>query len=903
MANQRFKQTNFTAGVLDPKLAAREDITFYYNGLKNAVNQIVIPQGGVTARPGKQFIRALSPVLEVFDLAGATASGPNGGAAADLIDGDEATFLRTSNNLGATDPFVVAHFDLGSAPLIDAVDVVNCQLSSLSLSGEMFIQYSPDDSVWQNFGDAFDLDANKRSRRLRRSSGGVTARYWRLVRVGSTNIVATVELTEVRFWQRGSAVSEGRLFPFTNSTKEAYMMAVSDLNIDVLRGADFKGSISIPHDTAKIPFLNYTQSLDTMLLFHKNVQPWRIFRQGADDEFDWRKQDFDNIPVYDYGAGTGGVNEVQYLNDGGTVASGDRFTITLEGETTSAIAAGGRSTTASAIQAALRALGNTSLNGVTVTDSSEYFAVTFGGDDGAQPWGKMDVRVLKGVSLWSVNRSTKGQRPGEAIMSDARGWPRAGAFHQFRLHLGGIEGVPDAWLASVNKEYFNFDILKDDATKALLFRAESDEVRAIYDIIVGKHLTFFANDGEFYVPNTKIDKEAYPDQTTDVGFKEGLKAYRVQGGLIFLQGIKDAKDPAREVATAIYELVYNDSVVGYSANLLSKLSGHLIKNPVALALRKAINTDENDLMVLVNEDGTGGAFTVLREDDVNAAVPLAVRDGDKIKAVAVDKLRRVYFIVERIINGAPVRYIEMWNDDLYLDCGAVVTMVHESVAASGDAQSIFTYSFTSPADVDDISVRLNGGRLTAVDFSVDLGAKTVTLSAAIAAGIVAGDIIRIAIAQDEITGADHLEGETVATFVDGSPGDYYTVTGGGFTLNAPADQEIQYGFEYDLSGELMPLRVPEAQTLEAEEIRVVNVIMNLFETVGIELKVNGGKWENVPLSVLDSDVLDRSALELLFTGEILSGEYLGQEVGAPVAYRRPQSGPFTLLSMTREVDL
>ena len=59
----KITQTNFTSGVLDPKLAAREDITFYYSGLSGGENGIILPQGNFTARPGKQFVRELARML------------------------------------------------------------------------------------------------------------------------------------------------------------------------------------------------------------------------------------------------------------------------------------------------------------------------------------------------------------------------------------------------------------------------------------------------------------------------------------------------------------------------------------------------------------------------------------------------------------------------------------------------------------------------------------------------------------------------------------------------------------------------------------------------------------------------------------------------------------------------
>lgn len=49
-------QTNFTAGVLSPRLFGRVDLSKYANGAAELTNMIVMPHGGVTRRPGTKHI-------------------------------------------------------------------------------------------------------------------------------------------------------------------------------------------------------------------------------------------------------------------------------------------------------------------------------------------------------------------------------------------------------------------------------------------------------------------------------------------------------------------------------------------------------------------------------------------------------------------------------------------------------------------------------------------------------------------------------------------------------------------------------------------------------------------------------------------------------------------------------
>jgi hypothetical protein len=56
MAKSSAPFTNFTAGELSPRLDGRTDLNKYYNGCKKLQNFLTFPQGGVTRRPGTEYI-------------------------------------------------------------------------------------------------------------------------------------------------------------------------------------------------------------------------------------------------------------------------------------------------------------------------------------------------------------------------------------------------------------------------------------------------------------------------------------------------------------------------------------------------------------------------------------------------------------------------------------------------------------------------------------------------------------------------------------------------------------------------------------------------------------------------------------------------------------------------------
>lgn len=59
MARTQMIKSNFTSGVLDPRLKSRTDITHYNNGVEIGDNIIVMPHGGVRRRGGLRFVHEI----------------------------------------------------------------------------------------------------------------------------------------------------------------------------------------------------------------------------------------------------------------------------------------------------------------------------------------------------------------------------------------------------------------------------------------------------------------------------------------------------------------------------------------------------------------------------------------------------------------------------------------------------------------------------------------------------------------------------------------------------------------------------------------------------------------------------------------------------------------------------
>ena len=198
-------QSNFVAGEIDPNLFGRVDLNQYFQGAESLLNSVVLPQGGARRRDGLVYVDELCPVIS--RLTGMTITAPRGGTTANANDDDETTLLTTTTNISTIDPYVVVHYDLGSALTIRFADVVLGKINgSNDNETEFFIQYSTDNVSWTSLGDAVAL-FNDESR-TRRRTGPITAQYWRFARIGSTNMgTDKVQIAEFNLWIDTSTLS------------------------------------------------------------------------------------------------------------------------------------------------------------------------------------------------------------------------------------------------------------------------------------------------------------------------------------------------------------------------------------------------------------------------------------------------------------------------------------------------------------------------------------------------------------------------------------------------------------------------------------------------------------------------------------------------------------------------
>lgn len=432
-----------------------------------------------------------------------------------------------------------------------------------------------------------------------------------------------------------------RLVSFEFSVDDSYMLCFTNNRMYVFKnealvtninggGNNYLSTSGVSLSSAKLDDMCWTQSADTLIITQETINPVEIVRGATDSSWTVSALVFDSKPKYAFTLSTS--------NPAGTI-------------------------TPSAVSGT-----------VTLTASSGVFSSGHVGQYiNATPQGRAkitqyvsatSVKVVTEFPFFDTTAIASGnwelETGYEDVWSATRGWPKSVTFHEGRLYFGGSTARPSTLWGSKVGLFFDFEAstaLDDDAVEATL---DTNTYNEIVDVISGRDLQVFTTGGEFYVPQEGLNPitptNFFVKTVTNNGCKPGVRVQQVDSGTLFIQ----------RQGKSLNEFAFTDSQLTYVTSKISLLAGHLLKTPIEIALRRAVATDENDLLMIVNsEDGTMAAFSLLRAQNVIAPSEF-VTDGE-FKAVAVD-VTTIYVVVKRNINGSNVYYVEYFDANTVTDC-------------------------------------------------------------------------------------------------------------------------------------------------------------------------------------------------------------------------------------------
>ena len=438
-----------------------------------------------------------------------------------------------------------------------------------------------------------------------------------------------------------SAANGVRLVAFEFSTSDSYMLVFTHNRMHVYKngalitningsGNNYLDTSGVSLSSAKLANMCWTQSADTLIVVHEDVAPIKIVRGGTDATWTASAISFDSIPKYAF--------TLSLSNPAGTL-------------------------TPSAVTGK-----------VTLTASSAVFSAgSVGQYINVVPQGR--AKIVQYTSTTVVNAitefpffNTSAVASGswelesgyENVWSAGKGWPRTVTFHQGRLYFGGSKSRPSTVWGSKVGIFFDFEGtegLDDDSVEATL---DTNTFNAITDIISGRDLMIFTTGGEFYVPQQGLEPitptSFFVSTTGRAGSKQGIRVQQLESGVLFIQ----------RQGKILSEIAYSDTQLTYLTSKISLLSGHLLKNPTRMALRRAVDTDENDLLLITNStDGTIAAYSIMRSQNVIAPSEFVTAGGEFLD-VGVD-ITTIYTVVKRTISGVAQYYVERFDSTLLTD--------------------------------------------------------------------------------------------------------------------------------------------------------------------------------------------------------------------------------------------
>jgi len=515
-----------------------------------------------------------------------------------------------------------------------------------------------------------------------------------------------------------SAGNGVRLVPFQFSVDDSYMLCFTHQRMYVIKdgavvtaingGANNYLTTSITSDM--VDDMCWTQSADTLIVVHPDLQPVQIVRGATDATWTATTITFDTIPKYafniEFHTNTGSTLTPSAVSgnitltasatnhDTGAAQSGTSTTITLK-STASATndiyngmyvtITGG--TGAGQVRIIQSYVGSTKVATVDVafttapTSASNYQITTWTTESvnqyiNASPQGR--ARITRYISSTVVEAVTEYpffnttaidagrwelEHNYEDVWSSTKGWPRSVTFHEGRLYFGGSKSRPSTVWGSKIGLFYDFvpsESLDDDAVEATL---DTNELNVITDIISSRDFQVFTTGGEFYVPQQGTDPVTPLTFTfknvSRNGTKPGTRVQSVETGSVYIQ----------RQGKSLNEFVFSDTQLTYITQRISLLSGHLLKGPQRIAMRRASSTEEGDLLLITNtDDGSMSAFAIMRSQQITAPSEFTT-DGEFID-VGVD-ITDIYCVTKRVFNGTTKYFVELFGYDYFTDCAFV----------------------------------------------------------------------------------------------------------------------------------------------------------------------------------------------------------------------------------------
>lgn len=258
------------------------------------------------------------------------------------------------------------------------------------------------------------------------------------------------------------------------------------------------------------------------------------------------------------------------------------------------------------------------------------------------------------VSLGGVDPTTIWQ---EGQWSDKKGWPTAVRIHEGRMWWTGLNGV---W-GSISDAYDSFDETFVGDAGPINRTIGSGPVDTINWIVSLKGMLLGAQSAEYSVRASSLDEPLTPTNFN-------LKPSSTQGSGP-VDGVKIDQNGyfVNRSNCKVFDLAFDLKAYDYFSTDLMELAPEIgLPGIVRMDCQRLPDTR----LHCVRTDGTVIIAVINKAEDVLAWIPVTtngfVEDVVILPAIAGNLDDQVYYVVRRTINGATVRYLEKWAQEI--DC-------------------------------------------------------------------------------------------------------------------------------------------------------------------------------------------------------------------------------------------
>ncbi len=668
------------------------------------------------------------------------------------------------------------------------------------------------------------------------------------------------------------------------------------------------GTFELPNDYAEGDLfeINFVQSQDVMTFTHPTYPPAELRRNGATD---WTFIDISFVSTLD------APTNISATNSTGSGSTTYNYTVTALDKTGKEESLQG--TDDSCTNDLLTSGNQNTITWTAVTGAGRYNV--YKEDNGLFGY----IGQTDGTSFVDENITADiSQTPpiAQDPFTTTDDYPRAVSYYEQRRDFGGTNNNPqNIWMTRSGTESNMAFSIPTRSTDAINFRIAAREENTVRHLIPLVDLIVLTSSAAWIV--TSVNSDSIEPDSIAVRPQAYVGAAKVQP-LVVENVILYAAARGGHVRALGFSAERN----AYIAKDISLRAPHLFNhlNIVDMAFTEA----PYPIGFMTSSNGRILGLTYVLDEEVeswhwrdtytNAGDATAPTQSlyKSVCAVAEGDEDFVYTIVERVINGSTVKYIERFasrniedlHDSFFVDCGVThddPVTVEGITQADPGVVTATAHGFLDGEAVDFLEVvgmtdvnnqRYYVGNKTANTFELQDEFGNNIDTSAFGAYVSGGEVRKVITTIS--SGISHLEGETISILANGAVQTQQTVTGGSVTLEY-GGSIIQLGLPIEADIQTLPLAF-EAQAFGQGRRKNVNQVwLRVHQSSGVFV---GPEFSNL------TEKKQRTTEPYGLPPALKSEEFqlsIGPKWadGGVVCVRQSDPLPLTLVSMTVEASV